>query len=63
MSSYQFVVNTPGRFPTGCMQESSTYRFHGVTLYNDADTTGTIWVENQVSLEASETFLVKEIFE
>ena len=56
------MVNTPGLFPTGYIQDSSTYRFHGGTLYNDADT-GTISVENQVSLGASETVLGKESFE
>ena len=48
--------------PTGYGRESSSYRFHGGTLYNDADTS-IIWVENQVSLGASETVLDKERFE
>ena len=56
------MVNTPGQLPTGYIQDSSTYHFCGGTLYNDADT-GTIWVENQVSLGSSETILGKENFE
>ena len=48
MSADQFLVNTPGWLPTGYGLEYSSYRFHGGTLYNDADT-GIIWVENQVS--------------
>ena len=56
------VVNTPGWLPTGYGQEYSSPRFHGGTLYNDADT-GIIFVENQVSLGSSETVLWKESFE
>ncbi len=37
-------------------------RFHGGTIYNDA-TSGLIWVEDQVSLGASETIMGKEHFE
>ncbi len=44
----------------GC--ESRDGRFHGGTIYNDA-TSGLIWVENQVSLGASETIMGKERFE
>ena len=62
MSLDQFVINKPGRSPTGYGQEYSSYHFHGVTLYNDA-ATGGIWVENQVSLGSSETVLGKEHFE
>ena len=40
----------------------SSYRFHVGTLYNDS-ATSIIWVENQVSLGASETFLGKEFVE
>ena len=58
----QFVVNTPGRLSNGYIQESSSSRFHEGTLYNDSDT-GIIWVENQVSLGASETVLGKKSFE
>ena len=54
--------NKPGLWPTEYRLESSYYRFHGFTLYNDA-TTSIIWVENQVSLLASETVLRKERFE
>ena len=43
VSADHFVVNTPGRLPTGYGQESSYYRFCGGTLYND-DSTGIIWV-------------------
>ena len=62
MSTYQFVVNTPGQLTTGYGQDYFSYQFHGVTLYNYA-ATGIIWVENQVSLGASETVLGKERFE
>ena len=37
-------------------------RFNGGTIYNDA-ASGLIWVENQVSLDASETIMGKEQFE
>ena len=57
----QFVVNIPGQLLTGYGREYSTSLFHGVTLYNDDDTS-IIWVENQVSLVASETLLGKERF-
>ena len=56
MYVYQFVVNIPGRFPTGYGREYFSSRFHGGTLYND-DASGIILVENQVSLGASETVL------
>jgi len=36
-------------------------RFNGGTIYNDA-ASGLIWVENQVSLGASETIMGKECF-
>ena len=49
ISTGQFGVNTPGRFPTGFGIEYYTDRFHGGTIYNDA-ASGLIWVENQVSL-------------
>ena len=62
MSVYQFVVNTPGRLPTGYLQEYYSYRFHGGNLYNDA-ATGIIWFESQVSLGASKEVLGKENFE
>ena len=62
MYADHFVVNIPGRLPTGYIQEYSSYHFYGVTLYKDS-ATAIIWVENQVSLEASETVLGKENFE
>ena len=55
----QFVVNNPVQLTTGYGQESFSSQFHGVSLYNHADT-GITWVENQVSLGASETVLGKE---
>ena len=55
------MVNTPGLLPTGYVQESSPYNFHGGTLYNDS-APGIIWFENKVYLGASETVLEKEIF-
>ena len=61
VSADQFVVNTPGWLPTGYGQDSSFYNLHGGTLYIYA-ATGIIWVENQVSLGASETVLGKELF-
>ena len=62
VSSENFVVNTPGQLPTGYGQKYYSSHFHGGTLYNDA-ADGIIWVENQVSLGASETFLGKEFVE
>ena len=61
MSADQFLVNKPGRFPTGYGRESSSSRFLVVTVYNDA-ATGIIWVFNNLSLGSSETVLVKERF-
>ena len=62
MSEDQFMVNTPGQLPTGYGQKYYSSHFHGGTLYNDA-ADGIIWVENQVSLGASETVLGDENFE
>ena len=61
MYAEQFVFNTPGHLPTWYIKESSSFQFYGGALYNDA-ATGIIWVENQVSLGASETVLGKENF-
>lgn len=58
----QFIVKTPGRLPTGFGREGIDNRFHGGTIFNDA-ATGTIFVENQVSLGAGETLMSKAIFE
>ncbi len=62
VSTDQFVCRTPGRLPNGYGCEGRNGRFHGETIYNDA-TSGLIWVENQVSLGASETIMGKERFE
>ncbi len=62
MSTDQFICRTPGQLPSGYGHEGHTGRFHGGTIYNDA-TSGLIWVENQVSLGASETIMGKERFE
>ncbi len=51
-----------GWLPSGYGCESCNGRFHNVTIYNDA-ASGLIWVENQVSLGASETIMGKERFE
>jgi hypothetical protein len=55
VSSNQFVCRTPGRLPSRYGSEGVNSRFNGGTIYNDA-ASGLIWVENQVSLDASETF-------
>ncbi len=62
VSTDQFVCRTPGRLPSGYGCEGRNGRFHGGTIYNDA-ASGLIWVENQVSLGASETNMGKERFE
>ncbi len=62
VSTDQFVCRTPGRLPSGYGHESRNGRFHGGTIYNDA-ASRLIWVENQVSLGASETIMGKERFE
>jgi len=62
VSTDQFVCRTPGRLPSGYGHEGTNSRFNGGTIYNDA-TSGLIWVENQVSLGASETIMGKERFE
>ena len=49
----QFVVNTPGQLLTGYGQEGDNKCFNGGTIFHDA-ATGTIWVENQVSLGPGE---------
>ena len=61
-STDQFVVKTPGRLPSGYGRERLGLCYHGGTIYNDA-ATGTIWVENQVSLGANETVVGKTRFE
>ncbi len=53
----QFVCKTPGRLPTGYGREGSNKCYQGGIIYNDA-TLGLIWVENQVSLGASETIML-----
>ena len=62
ISTNQFVVKTPGRIPSGFGRERHNNRFHGGTIYNDADF-GLIWVENQVSLGANKTIVGKARFE
>jgi hypothetical protein len=59
VSTDQFVCRTPGRLPSGYGHEGTNSRFNGGPIYNDA-TSGLIWVENQVSLGASETIMGKE---
>ena len=56
MSTDQFVCRTPGQLPIGYGCEGRNCRFNGGTIYNDA-ASGLIWVENQVSLGASETIM------
>ena len=62
VSTDQFVCKTPGRLPTGFGREGPNGSYQGGTIYNDA-ASGLIWVENQVSLGASETIMGKERFE
>jgi hypothetical protein len=62
VSTDQIVCRTPGWLPSGYGCEGRNGRFHGGTIYNDG-TSGLIWVENQVSLGASETIMGKECFE
>ena len=62
VSTDQFVCRTPGRLPGGYGREGRNGRFTGGTINNDA-ASGLIWVENQVSLGASETIMGKERFE
>jgi hypothetical protein len=59
VSTDQFVCRTPGRLPSGYGREGTNSQFNGGTIYNDA-ASGLIWVENQVSLSASETIMGKE---
>jgi hypothetical protein len=61
VSTDQFVCRTPGRLLSGYGREGTNRRFNGGTIYNDA-TSGLIWVENQVSLGASETIMGKVRF-
>jgi hypothetical protein len=62
VSTDQFVCRTTGRLPTGYGREGSNSCYQGGTIYNNA-ASGLIWLENQVSLGASETILGKERFE
>ena len=62
VSTDQFVCRTPGRLPSRYSREGANSRFNGGTIYNDA-ASGLIWVENQVSLGASETIMGKVRFE
>ena len=58
----QYVVNTPGRLPTGYGKESKTSKFHGGTIFHDAASKA-IYVANQSRLTAPETVLSKNRFE
>ena len=60
VSTDQFVCRTPGWLPSGYGREGCNGRFHSGTIYNDA-TSGLIWVENQVSLGASDTIMDKKV--
>jgi len=62
VSTDQFVCKTPGRLPTGYGREGPNGSYQGGTIYNDA-APGLVWVENQISLGASETIMGKEHFE
>ena len=62
VSTDQYVCKTPGRLPTGYGREGPNNSYQGGTIYNDS-ASGLIWVENQVSLGASETIMGKEKFE
>ena len=62
VSTDQFICSTPGRLPTGYGREGPNNGYNGGTIYNYA-ALGLIWVENQVSLGASETLMGKERFE
>ncbi len=62
VSTDQFICKTPGRLPTGFGREGPNGSYQGGTIYNDS-ALGLIWVENQVSLGASETIMGKERFE
>ena len=61
-STDHFICKTPGRLPTGYGRESQDRHFFDSTIYNDA-ASGLIWVENQVSLGASEMVMGKARFE
>ena len=62
VSTDQFVCRTSGMLPSGYGHDGTNSQFNGGTIYNDA-ASGLIWVENQVSLGASETIMGKERFE
>ena len=62
VSTDQFVCKTPGRLPTGYGREGSNSCYQGGTIYNDAALV-LIWVENQVSLGASETIYGQGAFQ
>ena len=62
VSCDQFVCKTPGRQMKGFGREGAHGCYQGGTIYHDA-ASGLIWVENQVSLGASETIMGKERFE
>ena len=58
----QFVVGSSGRLELVYGKEGDKSRYHGGTIYVEG-CSGYIWLENQVSLGASETVLGKEKFE
>jgi hypothetical protein len=60
VSTDQFVCRTPGWLSSDYGCESHNGRFHGGTIYNDA-ASGLVWVENQVSLGASETIMGRNV--
>ena len=61
-STNQFFGRTPGILTSGYGRECRQNRLHSGTIYNDA-ASGLISVENQVSIGANETVLVKSRFE
>ena len=62
VSADKIILHMPGRLPSRYGHECRQNLFCRGTIYNDAMSV-LIWVENQVSLGANETVMVKSRFE
>ena len=62
ISVASFMISTPGWLAKRYGKESSKNYHHGRTIYQHV-ASGTIWVQNQVSLDHGKTIMGKQCFE
>ncbi len=62
VSSDQFICSTPGRLPQTYGKESENSKYIGGTIFID-EASGKVFLENQVSTNATETIKAKNKFE